>query len=345
MTKDTTEHPETAPSNRTLRELGNTGIRVSGIAMGCWAIVGDRTWGHQEESDALDAIRAATDAGVNFFDTAEGYGGGYSEQLLAKALGSRRDDVVIGSKVSPNHVDSYEALVRSCDESLTNLKTDRIDVYHLHWPNRKVPIEEIAEGFARLKQAGKIRSFAVSNFGPGDLAELVSCAVPAVNQLPYNLIWRAIEFEIVPLCVRHGIGVTCYSPIAQGLLTGKFASPDDVPEGRARTRHFSSAREQTRHAEGGHEDLTFRTIREIGDIAAELCRPPVEVALSWLLAKPGVASVLVGARNPAQMRANAAALDLDLPAEVVRRLDAATDPLKQAFGTNPDMWQSTSRYR
>ena len=327
------------------RILGRTDIAVSPVAMGCWAIVGDATWGPQKEKDALEAIHAALDMGVNFLDTAEGYGRGYSEQLIARAIRGRRDGVVIGSKVSPGHVNTFADLEKACETSLRNLETDVIDVYHLHWPNRSRPIGDIVADFMKLRDAGKIRCFAVSNFGREGLTELLETGRPEVNQLPYNLLWRAIEFEVQPICVKHEISITCYSPIAQGLLTGKFRSPDEVPPGRARTRHFSCRREQTRHDEEGAEEQTFAAIREIAAIAAELGRPMSQVALAWLMRQPGVASVLVGARNAEQMQQNAAAMSLEIPDEMDARLRAVTCELRDRFGTNPDMWQSESRYR
>jgi aryl-alcohol dehydrogenase-like predicted oxidoreductase len=328
------------------RRLGKTTISVSTIAMGCWAIVGDSTWGDQSEKDAVEAIRTALDMGINFLDTAEGYGGGYSEQLIAKALADLPDaDVVIGSKVSPNHTNTFADLEAACEQSLRNLKRDVIDVYHLHWPNRKRPIGDIVGDFQKLVDAGKIRCFAVSNFGKADLGDLLAAGRAEVNQLPYNLLWRAIEHEIQPICVEHDISITCYSPIAQGLLTGKFASPEEVPDGRARTRHFSRDREQVRHDEEGAEEATFAAIGRIAEIARELGAPMGQVALAWLIRQPGVASVLVGARNAEQIKQNAQAMHLHISDDVNDRLCRATDGLKEHFGTNPDMWQSTSRYR
>lgn len=329
------------------RRLGRTDLAVSPVAMGCWAIVGDATWGAQDERDSIAAVHAALDCGVNFLDTAEGYGAGYSEQILTKALKGRRDQVVIGSKASPNHAGCYADLIGACEASLKNLGTDYIDVYHLHWPNRSVPIEQILADFAKLKEQGKIRAFAVSNFGKGDLTELLEQGRCEVNQLPYSLLWRVVEREIVPICTANDISVTCYSPIMQGLLTGKFASANDVPEGRARTRLFAKTRPQARHDEPGAEAETFAALAQIATIAADLGKPMSQVALAWLMHQPGVASVLVGARDAAQMAENAAAMHLALDQETLARLDAATAPLKAMFGTNPDMWQSgaNSRYR
>ena len=233
------------------RRLGRTDIRVSPVAMGCWAIVGDATWGQQDERDAIAAIHAALDAGVNFFDTAEGYGAGYSERILAKALKGQRDRAIIGSKVSPGHAGTYADLVRSCDASLANLGTDNIDVYHLHWPNREVPVQEILAGLARLQQAGKIRAVAVSNFGRQDLTELLAVGRCEVNQLPYSLLWRAIEHEIAPICVANTVSITCYSPIAQGLLSRQVQVGRQVPESCLQFRHFAATRPQARPTNRG----------------------------------------------------------------------------------------------
>jgi len=334
-----------AGRNASLRKLGRTGIEVSPIAMGCWAIVGDQNWGPQKEEDAIAAMRAAVDCGINFFDSAEGYGAGHSEELMAKALSDVRDRIVIGTKIGPSHVNSWEALEKACEAALRRLKTDVIDVYHLHWPSRTAPMSDVVERFLRLQRTGKIRSFGVSNFGKGDLGELFEHGRCEVNQLPYSLLWRAIEAEIVPICVANDVSVTCYSPLAQGLLTGKFKTAADVPDGRARTRHFSCSRAQVRHGEAGCEEATFATIRAIGEIAAEIGRPMGEVALAWLMQQPGVGSVLVGARNPEQVKQNARAMELVLAPDMIDRLKAATDGLKAAFGSNPDMWQGESRYR
>lgn len=327
------------------RRVGRTDIVVSSVCMGCWALVGDSTWGPQDREDAENAIRAALDAGVTFFDTAEGYGNGASEELLGRVLSGRRDEVILGTKVSPHHARSWDRLEAACAASLRRLRTDHIDVYYLHWPCREAPIADIVEWFGRLQEQGRVRSFAVSNFGVGDLSDLLAVGRCEANQLPYSLLWRVIEDEIAPLCRRNDISITCYSPLAQGLLTGKFRSPDDVPEGRARTRHFSHTRPRARHREPGCEKETFEAIAAVRKVCEDIGRPMAEVALAWLLHQPGVTSVIAGARNPEQVRQNARAMDLHLDEAVLRELDAATRPLKRFFGRNPDMWQTDSRYR
>lgn len=325
------------------RKLGRTDIEITPICFGCWAIVGGFNWGEQDEKDSIAALQAAFDSGITFFDTAEGYGSGRSEQMIAKALGTHRDEMVIASKVSPTHFE-HDDLVEACNRSLTNLGTDWIDLYQLHWPNDEIPVHETLGVLEQLKQQGKIRAYGVSNFGPGDFT--TGCLDDyeiTTNQVAYNLLFRAIEFNIQPMCVEHGMSILCYSPIMQGLLAGKFTSADDVPEDRARTRHFSGSRPQARHGQSGAEQLTFEAIEGIRGIAQELGKPMVHVALAWLLAQEAVGAVIVGGRNPDQARENAGAGQLELTGDVIRRLGEITEPLKQALGDNPDMWQEVSR--
>lgn len=326
------------------RDLGNSGLRVSSICMGCWAIVGDATWGPQDERDAVAAIHAALDAGINFFDSAEMYGSGYSEELLAKALKGRREQAVIATKVSSMKL-KPEALREACNASLRRLQTDVIDLYQIHWPNWDLPIEEPLAALEDLKIAGKIRAYGVSNFGKRDLSDLLNKGRVESNQLPYSLLWRAIEHEVQPVCVEHNVSILTYCSLAQGLLTGKFKSADEVPEGRARTRHFSNDRPQARHGEPGCEAETFAAIEEVRRISESVGHTMSEVALAWLLAQPAVTSVIAGSRNAEQSRANARAAAVVLSEEVLTQLSQATDGVKQKLGTNPDAWQGVSRMR
>jgi aryl-alcohol dehydrogenase-like predicted oxidoreductase len=312
--------------------------------MGCWAIAGDWVWGEQDEKDSIATIRTALDLGVNLFDTAEGYGDGYSEIVLGKALAGRRQEAVIATKVSSNHL-SGEEVQKACHRSLQRLNTDYIDLYQVHWPNWDIPIAETLEALEKLRQEGKVREIGVCNFGTEDLSSLLSVGRCATNQLPYSLLWRAIEHGLQQQCLDNDVDILCYSPLAQGLLTGKFASADDVPEGRARTRHFSKERPLTRHGENGHEMETFVTIDGIRHICAKIDVPMAEVALAWLLHQPGVTTVLAGARHPGQIEQNVQAAALDLPPEIVRELTEATEALKLKLGTNLDQYQSDSRFR
>lgn len=325
------------------RPLGKSRLVVSSVAFGGWAIVGGFTWGPQEKSDSLAALRTAYDHGVTLFDTAELYGDGTSEQLLAEALGDVREHIVIASKVATPHF-SKNLLRASCERSLRNLRTDRMDLYQLHWPTSETPPEETFETLETLKQEGKILEYGVSNFGPENMRSFLGKPwTVRSNQLAYNLLFRAIEFEIQPLCVQHGLSILCYCPMMQGLLTGKFRSADDVPAERARTRHFSPTRPHVRHHEPGAEKETFEAIERIRAIVAETGESMAHVTLAWLLTQPGVASVIVGARHAQQAAENARAADIRLSDDVRTRLDAATRPLKDHLGRNPDMWQTPSR--
>lgn len=325
------------------RTLANTEIKVSTVAFGCWAIVGGFNWGYQEEQDSLEALREAYEGGINFFDSAEGYGNGRSEQLLGRALGDVRDEIIIVTKVSPRHFAPYE-LRTACERSLRNLSTDWIDLYQLHWPNRSIPVEETLGILDELKKEGKIRAYGVSNFGPQDLSECLATDYSiSSNQLAYNLLFRAIEYEILPMCAQEGISVLCYSPLMQGLLTGKFANAREVPDDRARTRHYSSERPLARHSEAGAERETFAAVAQVQRIAEELGEPMAHVSVAWLLAQDGVTSVIVGGRNAEQVRSNVRAADLSLSDDTVEALSQATESLKQKLGPNADMWQSKSR--
>lgn len=326
-------------------KLGKTDIEVSTIAFGCWAIVGGFNWGPQDENDSLEALRAAYEAGITFFDTAEAYGDGQSEQLIARALSDVRDKIVIASKVSLDHF-AAEDLRSACERSLRNLNTDRIDLYQLHWPHPDIPIEDTLGELDNLKAEGKIRAYGVSNFAREGLGEcLASQYSISSDQLAYNLLFRAIEYEILPLCVQQGISVFCYSSLMQGLLTGKFVTADDVPVDRARTRHYSPNRPQTRHEEDGAETETFDAVARIRTIATELGEPMADMCLAWLIARKGVTSVIVGGRNSDQARRNARAAELVLPEDVITRLTLATEQLKLKLGSNADMWQTDSRTR
>ncbi len=325
-------------------QLGKTEITVSALAMGCWALAGDPVWGPQEEADSIGTVHAALDVGINFFDTAEGYTGGQTEVVLGKALSGIRQDAVIASKASGPHL-SGDQLQKACEDSLRRLGTDYIDLYQIHWPNRDVPLEETVTVLQRLQKQGKVRAVGVCNFGPEDLAEILKGGWVESNQLPYSLLWRAIEFEIQAACADNGVGILCYSPLAQGLLTGKFSSPEQVPEGRARIRLFSSERPLARHGDKGCEPEVFSAIDKVREICADIGQEMTQVSLAWLWHQPGVSVVIAGARRPDQIRESSQAVGLALAPETIERLAAATEAVKDCIGPNPDMWQSVSRFR
>lgn len=322
--------------------LGQTDLAISVVGLGCWAFAGGTTWGFQSDSDSMDTIAAARDCGINFFDTAEAYGDGYSETVLGKALKKSRADVIVASKFNAKSQQKSD-VIEACERSLQRLQTDYIDLYQIHWPSRDVPFEETMDGLLTLKQQGKIRHIGVCNFGVKDLSDILKIADVVTNQLAYNLLWRAIEFEVIPFCREHKVDILSYSPLAQGLLSGRFRSADDVPIGRARTKHFSSERLHTRHGQPGAEALTFGTISVIEALAHQLGIPMSRLAISWLFHQTSITSVLSGARTPKQIQENVAAVDLVLDDETILKLDKGTAELKDKLGTNPDMWSDRMR--
>ncbi len=323
------------------RRLGSTDLEVSTIGFGCWGIAGGPMWGDQQESDSIAALRAAADAGVNFFDSAEAYGNGYSEEIVGRALKGERDRVILATKVSPSRL-APDSLGSSCEASLRRLQTDCIDLYQIHWPEPPGDPEEVARTLESLKSEGKIRHAGVSNFGPVDLDRYPQGTFVS-NQLAYSLAFRAIEYHLLDASVSRGMSIITYSSLLHGVLTGKYRTPDDIPPGRGRTRHFSSHRPDVRHGEAGHEELLFDLIDELAAVGEEAGLSIREAAMLWVLAQEGVATLLAGSRTAEQAVENASVADRRMDDALLRRLTAAGTALKEALGPNPDMWQPESR--
>lgn len=323
-----------------LHRLANTELDISPLAFGCWGIISDNHWGQREEAESLSAISAAIDLGINFFDTAAMYGDGQSELLLGKAIANRRDKVIIASKMKPGELQAAQIQI-ACDRALERLGTDYLDLWQIHWPDPTMPIQETWDAMCQLRDAGKVRYLGVCNFGVRDLTTMTDLPeMPATNQLPYSPVFRAIEFDLLPYCLNHRVDVLVYSPLMHGLLADKYDEPNDVPVGRARTRHFSRHREQTRHNEDGCEVETFRAVLELREIARRLGIGSATLTLRWLLAKRGIGAIIVGARNAKQVAQNMESVADRLPQEVEQQVDRLTEPLRQAMGTNVDLWQA-----
>lgn len=326
--------------------LGDTGVEVSEFSLGCWPFAGGSVWGHQEKSDSIATVHAALDAGITTFDTAEGYNDDFhSEEVLGEALQNRRSEAVIATKISGSHLaaDEVEA---ACDASLKRLRTDVIDLYQIHWPNHDVPIDETYRALEALVQKGKVRSLGVCNFATGDLSDLLAEGPIVTDQLPYSLLWRAIEDAILPKCSENGIGIVCYSPLSQGLLTGRYASADEVPDGLSRTRLFKPDRSPlAQHSDSGAEHEVFTAIAGIKKIAEDLGEPMANVALAWVRQQEGVATLLVGARNTEELERNMPAAELTLEDDVLAQLSQLTEPVKTYLAGNADMWNSENRMR
>jgi myo-inositol catabolism protein IolS len=210
------------------RSLGTSKVQITPILMGTWQ-AGKKMWAGIDDRESVRAIRAAVDAGITTIDTAEVYGQGHSEQIVAQAVSDIRDRLQYASKVFTNHL-KYDQVIEACDRSLTNLQTDYLDLYQIHWPSgsfgsESVSIEETMSALNKLQEDGKIRAIGVSNFNREQLAQAANYGRIDSLQPPYSLFWRKIENDAIPYCIEHKISVLAYSPMAQGLLTGKF-SPD-----------------------------------------------------------------------------------------------------------------------
>lgn len=329
-------------------DLGTSGINVSPIALGCWAFGGDRFWGPQEDRDSEETVSAALDSGINFFDNARVYGDdGRAERVLGNALTGRRSQAVIATKAAGGDL-AEDALEDACNLSLQRLGTDYIDLYYIHWPNPTVPIEQTVRGMERLLTSGKVRCLGISNFGPVNLAGLEKTGKShlfAVHQLPYNLLWRAIEHEVLPETVKHGMGIVAYSTIAQGLLTGSYSAVEEVPDYMKITRFYNASHVDADHGEEGCEAEVFEAVAALKEIAADEGISLPELSLAWLLEQEAVTVLLSGARTPDEIRQNVKALDVTVSPGAVEAARSATELVKTKIGKNPDMWMGGAQSR
>lgn len=316
------------------RTCGDSGIEISPMGIGCWAYGGGDYWGPQAQSDVTAVANAALDAGINFFDTAEGYNSGRSEEALAVALKGRRHEAVIGTKISTPD----PATIRErCEASLNRLQTDYVDIYMIHWPHDEFVIAESMAELTRLQEDGLIRAIGVSNFGVEQLtAALNTGASIAVNQLCYNLLSRAIEPELLPLCQQNNVGILGYMPLLQGILTGQYKRADEIPPVHSRFRHFRADRANASHSEEGAEEELFETLEAIRGIAEAEQVPMSRLAIAWAMARPGITCMLVGTRNVSELEQNLHAVVYSPAADVIESLDRITAPLLEKLGANPD---------
>jgi aryl-alcohol dehydrogenase-like predicted oxidoreductase len=316
--------------------LGRSTLGVSRIAFGAWELGGE--WGVTDDSAAIGAIRHAADNGINLFDTAQGYGFGASEQLIARALAGRpRDQVVIATKGGLRPAPgggverdaSPEWVRRGVDESLKALGTDYIDLLQVHWPDPKTPFSETAGALADLVRAGKIRHVGVSNFDAEQMEGFSSTLPVETLQPPYHLFRRDIEASILPYTRAHDIGVLVYGPLAHGLLSGaltagtRFAPGDwransDVFKGETYRRNLRVVDALERFAEV-----------ELGTTVSRL-------AIAWTLSNPAVQVAIVGTRNPSHVDDAIAAADLKLDEQALRRIDEIVSSEVAVGGPMPE---------
>jgi aryl-alcohol dehydrogenase-like predicted oxidoreductase len=328
--------------------LGESGIEVSRIALGTWAMGDGAYWGPQDDRDSIRTIHAALERGVTHIDTAEGYGDGRSEAIVGRGIRDRRAEAVVATKAFGKSLVPAN-LPLALEASLRGLGTDYVDLYYIHWPNPEVPLAETMGALGRLVEAGKVRGVAICNFGPRNLQALAevptASARPLVHQLPYNLLWRAIEGPIVEASDAASMPIVAYSGLAQGLLTGAYRSIGAVPDHMKVTRFYRGDNGIAKHGEAGVEAEVFAAIAALDALCGEAGLSMPELALAWLLQKGNVASVLVGARTPEELGKSVAAADLAVPADVLERATAATKAVRERLGDNADMWMGGAESR
>jgi len=320
-------------------KLGMTGLQVSPIAFGAWQLGGE--WGEVDAEQGTAAIRQARRLGVNFFDTAQGYGFGASERLLGRVLRDdldrRRDEVVIATKGGLRMTadglvrDSSPDWLRSgVEDSLRALGVDHVDIYQVHWPDPAVPFSETAGALEELVQEGKIGHVGVSNFDAAQMAEFTRTRPVETLQPPYHLFRRDIEASLLPYCREHDIGVLVYGPLAHGLLTGALDedttfAPDDWRSGAP----FFKGEEYSRNVQ---------VVRELERFASEQLGVSVSrLAIAWALSNPAVQVAIVGARSPRHIEGSVAAAELRLSQDELEQIDRIVASAVPLSGPSPEM--------
>ena len=315
------------------RKLGQSDVEITPILFGTWQ-AGKSGWVGIEDEAVIAAMQAALASGITAFDTAEVYGNGHSEQVVGQALADVRDRVVLATKVFANHL-KYQQVIEACDRSLKNLQTDYIDLYQIHWPagsfkSEMVPIAETMEALNALKQQGKIRAIGVSNFSRDQLAEAMQYGRIDSLQPPYNLFWRGVEQDLMPYCVEQNISIIAYSPLAQGLLTGRFGPDHQFEDGdvRAKNKLFK----------GEAYDRAQAALAQLRPIADRYGCTLGQLAIAWLIAQPQT-SAIVGARKSEQATQNAQAANLQLTQADLDAIDAIGRTVTDHLDDNPVMWE------
>lgn len=310
------------PSDPELRQIGQTDLWVTPVAMGCWPITGITSLGVDEES-SLATLAAALDAGINFFDTAYCYGySGESERMIARVLGAHRQQVIIATKGGIHYEQGKQVrdaspatLLRECEESLLRLQTDYVDLLYLHAPDPQVPVAESASALRQLLDSGKARSIGASNFTLQQLGEFAQVCPLSAYQPHYNMLQREIEGEQLPWCLEHHVSVICYWPLMKGLLAGHLPR-DHVFEARDGRQKYPMF-----HGVEWHKTQDFLDV--LRPIAAEVGKTVAQLVINWTIQHPGITAALCGAKRPTQIQDNAGGMNWNLNAEQLSRINAA----------------------
>jgi aryl-alcohol dehydrogenase-like predicted oxidoreductase len=314
------------------RQLGGSGLMVPALALGTATFGGGteffRKWGETDVKEATSLIDVALDRGCNLFDTADAYSYGQSEEILGGAIRGRRDKVLLATKTGmamdarPNNVGtSRDKIIRSCEASLKRLGTDHIDLYQLHAFDAMTPIEEMLHALDTLARAGKIRYFGVSNYSGWHLMKMLALADrhglprPVTHQVYYALTDRDFEWELMPLGLDQNVGTMVWSPLAGAKLSGKVGRHKPPP---------ADSRAATDASWDVPQDRLFAITDVLEALSEELGHSVPRIALAWLLTRPTVSTIVIGARNAGQLQDNLAATEVRLTAEQVTKLDKAS---------------------
>jgi aryl-alcohol dehydrogenase-like predicted oxidoreductase len=323
-------------------KLGNSDLEVTDICFGAWAI-GGWMWGGTDEAAALRALDAAIDSGVTTIDTAAVYGFGLSEEIVGKAIQGKRDKVQIltkyglrwddprgkfffatqhddGTPVTIHTYASKESIILECENSLRRLKTDYIDLYQQHWPDPSTPVEESMEAIQQLIQQGKVRAAGGSNYSVDEMSRAGTVIAQASNQVPYSMVKRDIEEDIVPYCLDNNIGIIVYSPMQRGILSGKIRAGHKFNPG--------DSRPDTPYYKPENVRRINEFLERIKPVADGKGVNLAQLVLRWTLQRPGVTTVLAGIRNEDQLRENAVALEFELSPEEMDFINKHLDELE-----------------
>jgi aryl-alcohol dehydrogenase-like predicted oxidoreductase len=319
------------------RQLGGSGLEVPVLSFGTATFGGGndffKAWGSTQVEEATRMVNLCLDAGVNFFDTADVYSYGLSEEILGKAITGKRNQLIISTKGTfpfgkgPNNQGSSRYhLLRQIEGSLKSLNTDHIDIYHMHGFDGNTPVEETLRTLDDLVQSGKVLYIAASNFSGWHLMKSLSVSEKygwnryVAHQVYYSLANREYEWELMPLGIDQKVGGIIWSPLAAGRLGGKYRRDQPLPQ-------------HSRVAQGGspvpeaviNEDVFYHIIDALDDIAAQTGKTVAQVSLNWLLQRPTVSSIIIGARNEEQLIQNLGAVGWNLTTEQIKKLDAASE--------------------
>ena len=317
------------------RTLGRSGLKVPVLSFGAATFGGAteffRAWGSSDVAEATRLVDICLEAGVNLFDTADVYSNGLSETILGKAIAGRRDSVLISTKATfrmgpgPNDLGSSRYhLVKACEASLRRLGTDYIDIYHLHGFDALPPIEEVQSTLNQLVASGKIRYIACSNFSGWhlmkslDVSDRYGWARYVGHQVYYSLLGREYEWELMPLGLDQGVGALVWSPLGWGRLTGKIRRGQPLP---AESRLHKTS-EQGPPVADAH---LYKVVDALEEVAKETGKNITQVAINWVVQRPSIATVILGARNEQQLRQNLGVVGWSLSPEQVAKLDSASD--------------------